>query len=230
MLQSAAMGHDKDKQVGPRKRPGRPPAADNVDRRKAIFDAAIALFARDGFARVDLSQVAEKAGVTTSLVRHYFVNKDNLIDETTNQVLSRLGQVYESITDGINIESVEDLFEILYDRNTEKFFNSYDLLFFLKQMVVENPERSFPVFRRHFMVMQSQLSRLEAGGQIQPGVNTVWLTLMFIFIQFGPIFLDRQIEDIVGVSARDFEAMRRRNESIRRVVKYGIMPRNDAAD
>lgn len=230
MLQSAAMGHDKDKQVGSRKRAGRPPAADNVDRRKAIFDAAIELFAKNGFSRVDFSQIAEKAGVTTSLVRHYFGSKDNLVNETTKQVVNRLDELYENITSSENLSGDEDIFEILYNRNTENLFSNYGLLFFLKQMAIELPERSFPIFRKHFMVMQTQLGRLEASGQIQPGVNTVWLALMLIFVQFGPIFLERQIEDIIGVPARDHEAMRRRNKSIRRALKYGILPRNAASD
>ncbi|QIG53793.1 TetR/AcrR family transcriptional regulator [Altererythrobacter sp. BO-6] len=209
-----------------RKRAGRPPAAENVDRRKAILDTSIELFAKDGFSRVELRDIAAQAGVTVSLIRHYFGSKDELIDEATSKVGDRLEAVYEKILTDIEAHNVEELLDLLYQRNERYLVPEYNLLFFLKQMAVELPEKSFPVFRKHFSLMQAQLSGLEAIGQIQPGVNMVWLTFMLISIQFGPIFLERQIEDFLGISPRNPEATRMRNQSNARAVKYGIMPRD----
>lgn len=210
-----------------RHRAGRPPVDDNVDRRQAILDSAVTLFARRGFRAVELRDVADHAGVTASLIRHYFGNRDKLIDETTNIVMGRLEAVYDKILTDIKAESVDELLDVLYQRNAQHLVPEYDLLFFLKQTAVEYPERSFPLFRKHFSLMQAQLNGLEALGQVQPGVNMLWLTFMLISIQFGPIFLERQIEDYLGISPRDPGAARIRNESNARAVKYGIVPRGD---
>jgi AcrR family transcriptional regulator len=207
---------------------GRPPSVENVDRRKAILDAAVALFARDGFRAVELRVIAKEAGVTVSLIRHYFGNRDKLIDHTMQVVMTRLEAVYDKILTDIEASSVNELLDVLYQRNAQYLVPEYDLLFFLKQTAVEYPERSFPLFRKHFSLMQTQLSGLEALGQIQPGVNMLWLTFMLISVQFGPIFLERQMEDFLGFSPRDPGATRTRNESNSRAVKYGIVPRGDS--
>lgn len=46
--------------------------------KKAILDAAEAVFFEEGFARVSTSEIAEKAGVTKSLIHHHFGSKDAL--------------------------------------------------------------------------------------------------------------------------------------------------------
>lgn len=187
------------------------------------------LFSKKGFAAVELRDVAANAGVTASLIRHYFGNRDQLIDAVTADVVSRLERVYDKILTDIEAQSVDELLDVLYKRNEKHLVPEYDLLYFLKQVAVEYPERSFPLFRKHFGLMQAQLSGLEAIGQIQPGVNMTWLTFMLVFIQFGPIFLEKQIEDFLGVSPRDPQLTRIRNESNARAVKLGIIPRTDQA-
>ena len=47
-------------------------------RRKAIVDAAIRLFGRDGYANVSTADIAGEAGVTPALVHHYFGPKRNI--------------------------------------------------------------------------------------------------------------------------------------------------------
>lgn len=74
-----------------RKKAGRPPSADNVDRCKVILDAAVTLFAKDGFRAVELRDIAQQAGVTVSLIRHYFGNRDKLIDQTMQIVMATPG-------------------------------------------------------------------------------------------------------------------------------------------
>jgi TetR/AcrR family transcriptional regulator, fatty acid metabolism regulator protein len=55
------------------------PAA--VDRRRQILDAAIRVFARQGFHRCRVSDVADEAGVAYGLVYHYFDSKDQVLNE-----------------------------------------------------------------------------------------------------------------------------------------------------
>ncbi len=51
-----------------------------VDKRRMILDAAIRVFAREGFHRCRVSEIANEAGVAYGLVYHYFRSKDEVLD------------------------------------------------------------------------------------------------------------------------------------------------------
>jgi AcrR family transcriptional regulator len=52
-----------------------------ADKRRAILDAAIVVFARQGFHSARVSDVAAEAGVAYGLVYHYFDSKDQMLNE-----------------------------------------------------------------------------------------------------------------------------------------------------
>ena len=51
-----------------------------VDKRRMILDAAVRVFARQGFHTCRVSDIAEEAGVAYGLVYHYFGSKDEVLD------------------------------------------------------------------------------------------------------------------------------------------------------
>ncbi len=51
-----------------------------VDKRRLILDAAVRVFARQGFHTCRVSDVADEAGVAYGLVYHYFASKDQILD------------------------------------------------------------------------------------------------------------------------------------------------------
>jgi TetR/AcrR family transcriptional regulator, fatty acid metabolism regulator protein len=57
-----------------------PRGANAVDKRRMILDAAIRVFAREGFHRCRVSDIANEAGVAYGLVYHYFRSKDEVLD------------------------------------------------------------------------------------------------------------------------------------------------------
>ena len=52
-----------------------------VDKRRKILDAAIRVFARQGFHATRVSDIADEAGVAYGLVYHYFNSKDEVLNE-----------------------------------------------------------------------------------------------------------------------------------------------------
>ena len=52
-----------------------------VDRRRQILDAAIRVFARQGFHACRVSDIANEAGVAYGLVYHYFKSKEQVLNE-----------------------------------------------------------------------------------------------------------------------------------------------------
>ena len=57
------------------------PRAGAVDKRRLILDAAITVFARQGFHHCRVSDVADEAGVAYGLVYHYFDSKEEMLNE-----------------------------------------------------------------------------------------------------------------------------------------------------
>ena len=57
------------------------PRAGAVDKRRLILDAAITVFARQGFHHCRVSDVADEAGVAYGLVYHYFDSKEEILNE-----------------------------------------------------------------------------------------------------------------------------------------------------
>ena len=51
-----------------------------VDKRRIILDAAVRVFARQGFHTCRVSDIADEAGVAYGLVYHYFGSKDEVLD------------------------------------------------------------------------------------------------------------------------------------------------------
>src|SRR5438105_9248175 len=52
----------------------------NSDKRRVILDAAVRVFARQGFHACRVSDIADEAGVAYGLVYHYFSSKEEILD------------------------------------------------------------------------------------------------------------------------------------------------------
>jgi AcrR family transcriptional regulator len=55
-------------------------ATSRVERRQQILDAAVRVFARQGFHTCRVSDIADEAGVAYGLVYHYFGSKEQVLD------------------------------------------------------------------------------------------------------------------------------------------------------
>lgn len=79
---------------GPRRR-GRPPKGTRGDTRQELLDAALRLFARQGYAATTVRQIADEVGIRDSAIYAHFDAKrellDALIDESGPQLVDRIG-------------------------------------------------------------------------------------------------------------------------------------------
>jgi TetR/AcrR family fatty acid metabolism transcriptional regulator len=71
-----------------------------VDKRRVILDAAVRVFARQGFHTCRVSDIADEAGVAYGLVYHYFQSKDEVLDtlflERWNVMLEAIAKISEA--------------------------------------------------------------------------------------------------------------------------------------
>jgi TetR/AcrR family fatty acid metabolism transcriptional regulator len=66
------------------------PKAPPIDKRRQILDAAIRVFARQGFHATRVADIADEAGVAYGLVYHYFKSKDEVLNELFSERWSLL--------------------------------------------------------------------------------------------------------------------------------------------
>ena len=86
------------------------------NRKAAIEEAAMQLFAEQGFAGVSISRIAQKAGVSKGLLYNYFDNKEVLVKEI---ILKGFRQMLEKL----NFDFRRDLTRERFTELIEKNFN-----------------------------------------------------------------------------------------------------------
>jgi AcrR family transcriptional regulator len=84
-----------------------------------IIDAAIESFIVDGYARTNMSRIAERAGLTRTRVQYYFGSTEQLLSEATQTLLTRVwgryvDQLYTRAT--LPMEAFDRLMALRNDR------------------------------------------------------------------------------------------------------------------
>jgi TetR/AcrR family transcriptional regulator, fatty acid metabolism regulator protein len=79
---------------------GRARADGEVDKRRQILDAAVRVFARQGFHATRVSDIADEAGVAYGLVYHYFSSKEQVMNELFSERWSLLLSAIEEADAG----------------------------------------------------------------------------------------------------------------------------------
>jgi AcrR family transcriptional regulator len=68
-----------------------------IDRRRQILDAAVRVFAQQGYNACRVSDIADEAGVAYGLVYHYFGSKDEVMNELFTERWSLLLDAIEEV-------------------------------------------------------------------------------------------------------------------------------------
>jgi AcrR family transcriptional regulator len=97
-----------------------------MDRRKAILNAAISLFAERGFNATPTSAVAGMAGVAEGLIFHYFKNKEGIFAHIINDMVDTYIEKVEAITENARtgLEAIEDIIHFHFrfsEENSKEF-------------------------------------------------------------------------------------------------------------
>lgn len=72
-------------------RPARPALGERYDRRQAdVIEAAAAVFAEHGYERTSVAELAERLGLATGALYHYFSGKEQLLISICDQLMSPL--------------------------------------------------------------------------------------------------------------------------------------------
>lgn len=90
-----------------------------AERRELILAAAKRVFTRKGYAEAEMADIAREAGVTRTLVNHYFGGKRELYLEVVRDAASSLPAMVKENPEGLSREE-------LVDRNASNFLDAVE--------------------------------------------------------------------------------------------------------
>ena len=179
-----------------------------VDKRRQILDAAIHVFARQGFHACRVSDIADEAGVAYGLVYHYFNSKEQVLNELFTERWSLLLAATEEI-DRQPISAREKL-----DAVARFIIDSYryepDLM---KVIIVEvtRAANSFgrthlPEIRRAYEAIAKIIADAQSAGDFRRDVDPEFASMWF----YGAIeqLLSGWIFELIPGGEDDFDRAR----------------------
>ena len=176
-----------------------------IDKRRQILDAAIRVFARQGFHSTRVSDIADEAGVAYGLVYHYFKSKDEVLNELFSERWSLLlSAIEESDHEGISprakLEAVAGFIVDSYRHDPE----------LMKVIIVEVTRAANSFGRTHLSEIRrayDSIAKIVADGQ-EAGVFRRDIDPTFASMSFyGAVeqLLSGWIFEVIPASDTDFD-------------------------
>ncbi|HEX3324419.1 MAG TPA: TetR/AcrR family transcriptional regulator [Solirubrobacterales bacterium] len=179
-----------------------------IDKRRQILDAAIRVFARQGFHSTRVSDIADEAGVAYGLVYHYFKSKDEVLNELFSARWSLLlTAIEETDREGASprakLEAVAGFIVDSYRHDPE----------LMKVIIVEvtRAANSFgrthlPEIRRAYDSIAKIVADGQAAGAFRGDIDPTFVSMSF----YGAIeqLLSGWIFEVIPASDTDFDQAR----------------------
>jgi AcrR family transcriptional regulator len=196
-----------------------------VDKRRVILDAAIRVFARQGFHNCRVSDIAGEAGVAYGLVYHYFNSKDEMLNELFSERWALLLAASEEAHrgDGTPREKLAAVAGFIVD----SYRHDPELM---KVIIVEvtRAANSFgrthlPEIRQAYEAVEKIVADGQAQGALRSDVDAQFASMLF----YGAIeqLLSGWIFEIVPGADEDFD---RAKDSVVDAICAGLEPRPGA--
>jgi TetR/AcrR family fatty acid metabolism transcriptional regulator len=192
------------------------------DKRRAILDAAITVFAREGFHSARVSDVATEAGVAYGLVYHYFDSKDQMLNELFSERWALLLEASQEMQK--SDASPRDKLAGVASFIVESYRHEPELM---KVIIVEvtRAANSFgrthlPEIRQAYDLVAEIVSDAQEAGEFRDDVDPNFAAMLF----YGAIeqLLSGWIFDLVPATDADFE---RAKQQVIETICGGLEPR-----
>jgi TetR/AcrR family transcriptional regulator, fatty acid metabolism regulator protein len=180
-----------------------------ADKRRAILDAAIRVFARQGFHSARVSDVASEAGVAYGLVYHYFDSKDQMLNELFSERWALLLDASEKVQEGGG--SVREKLGGVAGFIIESYRHEPELM---KVIIVEVTRAANSFGRTHlaeirqaYELIEKIVADAQAAGEFRNDVSPAFASMLF----YGAIeqLLTGWIFDSIPSTDEDYERAKR---------------------
>ncbi|MGZ5330595.1 MAG: TetR/AcrR family transcriptional regulator [Solirubrobacterales bacterium] len=176
-----------------------------TEKRRAILDAAIRVFARQGFHAARVSDIAREAGVAYGLVYHYFDSKEQMLNELFSE---RWALLLDAIRQAdAELDGPRDKLEAAAGYIIESYRHDPELM---KVIIVEVTRAANTFGRTHLPEIREAYDQIEKivgdaqrAGEFRDDVSAVFAAMLF----YGAIeqLLTGWIFEVVPASDEDYE-------------------------
>jgi TetR/AcrR family transcriptional regulator, fatty acid metabolism regulator protein len=193
-----------------------------IDKRRNILDAAIRVFARQGFHSTRVSDIADEAGVAYGLVYHYFTSKDEVLNELFAERWSLLLAAIEE-ADRSDLPPREKLAAVAAFI-VDSYRHDPELM---KVIIVEVTRAANSFGRTHLAQIRSAYDSItkivadgQAAGALRGDIDPAFASMSF----YGAIeqLLSGWIFEVIPASETDFD---RAKELVVTTICDGLEPR-----
>jgi AcrR family transcriptional regulator len=176
-----------------------------IDKRRQILDAAVRVFARQGFHSTRVSDIADEAGVAYGLVYHYFSSKDEVLNELFSERWSLLMAAIEEADSGAG--SPREKLGAVAGFIVESYRHDPELM---KVIIVEvtRAANSFgrthlPEIRRAYESIARIVEEGQKSGEFRQDIDPAFASMSF----YGAIeqLLSGWIFDLIPATDTDYE-------------------------
>jgi TetR/AcrR family transcriptional regulator, fatty acid metabolism regulator protein len=180
-----------------------------VDKRRLILDAAVRVFARQGFHGCRVSDVADEAQVAYGLVYHYFDSKDEILDTVFLERWGLMLEVIEQVDAGE--EPARAKLEAIASFIVDSYRHDPDVM---KVIVVEVTRAANSFGRTHLAKIREAYAgiarivrKAQESGQLKRTVSPEFAAMAF----YGTIeqVLTGWIFDVVEAEEAEFDRAKR---------------------
>ena len=183
-----------------------------------IFNAAVDLFARKGFADATVSEIAKKAGVKTKDVYHHFDNKKVLLSSLLEKIWQKLADEMMELAENEELDPLEKIDKIIDDtvdifsedpKLASVFFNEYNPILSGKN----------DSLNAHFVYYLKAFAEIFNKGLHKQFINPVIDGRVFLFFIHGGL---RNVIQEWAMHPRIFN-LNKIKENIKYQIKHGII-------
>lgn len=188
------------------------------NKEKDILEAAIKVFAKNGFHQSRISQITEEANVATGSVYLYFKNKKEILLKIFDTLWNNLSADFVNLSSQTKlnpIEKLDGMVDILFDRFIEN--PSLAIVFVNEQNhLIQNGENEFTTFYQEFLDKGVEL--------VKEGINQklLWADADLTFFKF---FIFGAVRNLLHLWARNPEvySLNKIRYNVKYLMKHGIV-------
>ncbi len=207
---------------------GRPVSVEGEDRRAAILDSALNLFAEHGVAGTTIAQIAKQAGVTPAMVHYYFGNREGVVDALVEEKLVFVVEYVWSEEKYDENSTPREIITALVDRVLDMVEQLPQLPHLWSREVInaggvlrERFLQQMPAKR--FGTMSRILAKVSHPGAVNPDVNLMMVPASIL----GMIFIPLAMRDTAVVPGTEMVFKREAFRAhVLAVLLDGVCPEN----
>ena len=154
----------------------------DTSKEQSILNAAVHVFAKDGFSKAKMHTIADTAGIAAGTIYLYFKNKESILLKIFDQTWSQIYEKIQSIQTNQSIKFEEKLYRIL-ETLTAYFTENQNLalVFANEENLAIQRYRSFTKYHEKTMrVIDALAIQGMSEGALAPGLSPVFFSA-FVF-------------------------------------------------